>query len=83
MHARARRAVHSLVIGMSDPDTSEHGVALPHLRGRWRLLQGMVLANRPWLLVPRLKSALVAALATGAVATINTSVWLVAGSLSR
>ena len=42
----------------------------------------MVLANRPWLLVPGLKSALVAALATGAVATINSTVWLVAGSLS-
>ena len=83
MHARARRAVRSLVSGMADPDTNEHRVTLPHLRGRWRLLQGMVLANRPWLLVPRLKSALVAALATGAVATINTSVWLVAGSLSR
>jgi len=83
MHARARRAVHSLVSGMADPDTNEHRVTLPHLRGRWRLLRGMVLANRPWLLVPRLKSALVAALATGAVATINTSVWLVAGSLSR
>jgi hypothetical protein len=42
----------------------------------------MVLANRPWLLVPGLKSALVAALATGAVATINSTVWLLAGSLS-
>ncbi len=83
MHARARRAVHSLVSGMADPNTHEHRVTLPHLRGRWRLVRGMVLANRPWLLVPRLKSALVAALATGAVATINTSVCLVAGSLSR
>ncbi len=52
------------------------------LRGRWRLLLGMVLANRPWLLVPGLKSALVAALATGAVATINSTVWLLADSLS-
>jgi hypothetical protein len=42
----------------------------------------MVLANRPWLLVPGLTSALVAALATGAVATINSTVWLLAGSLS-
>ena len=84
MHARARRAVRSLVSGMADPNTKdEHRVALPRLRGRWRLLMGMVLANRPWRLVPGLKSALVAALATGAVATINSSVWLVAGSLSR
>ena len=83
MHARARRAVRSLVGGMADPNTNEHRVALPRLRGRWRLLRGMVLANRPWLLVPRLKSALLAALATGAVATINSSVWLVADSLSQ
>jgi hypothetical protein len=42
----------------------------------------MVLANRPWLLVPGLKSALVAALATGAVSTVNSTVWMLAGSLS-
>jgi hypothetical protein len=83
MHKRARRAVRSLISGMTDPNTEdERHVALPRMRGRWRLLLGMVLANRPWLLVPGLKSALVAALATGAVATINSTVWLLAGSLS-
>jgi hypothetical protein len=83
MHARARRAVQSLVTGMSDdgPDP-EQRVSLSRPQTRWRLLLGMVLANRPWLLVPGLKSALVAALATGAVATINSTVWLLADSLS-
>lgn len=82
MEARTRRAVRRLVAGMADPDsTEEHRVPLSR-GGRWRLLLGMVLANRPWLLVPGLKSALVAALATGAVATINSTVWLLAGSLS-
>jgi hypothetical protein len=83
MHARARRTVRALVSGLADPDVKqEHHVALPRVRGRWRLLLGMVLANRPWLLVPGLKSALVAALATGAVATINSTVWLLVVSLS-
>lgn len=83
MHSRARRAVRSLVSGMVDSATTgERQVVLPRMRGRWRLLFGMVLANRPWLLVPGLKSALVAALATGAVATVNSTVWLLAGSMS-
>jgi hypothetical protein len=83
MHTRARRAVRSLVSGMADGDTmDERRVVLPRGRGRWRLLWGMVLANRPWLLVPGLRTALVAALATSAVATINSSVWLLAGTLS-
>jgi hypothetical protein len=83
MHARTRHAVRALVRGMADPTSQdEHRVPLPRVTGRWRLPLGMVLANRPWLLVPGLKSALVAALETGAVATIKSTVWLVAGSLS-
>jgi hypothetical protein len=83
MHTRTRHPVRALVSGMADPTSQdEHRVPLPRVTGRWRLLLGMVLANRPWLLVPGLKSALVAALATGAVATINSTVWLLAGSLS-
>ena len=83
LHARTRHAVRALVSGMADRSSrDEHRVPLPRIRGRWRLLGGMVLANRPWLLVPGLKSALVAALATGAVATIDSTVWLLAVSLS-
>jgi hypothetical protein len=85
MHSRTRSAVRSLIGAMADPDSDpedENNVSLPKRRGRWRLLMGMVLANRPWLLIPGLKSALVSALATGAIATINSTVWLLAGSLS-
>ncbi len=83
VHTRTGRAMRTLITEMAEPSSQdEHRVPLPRLTGRWRLLLGMVLANRPWLLVPGLKSALVAALATGAVATINSTVWLLATSLS-
>jgi hypothetical protein len=84
VHKRSKHALRQLISGMADGSSSqdEHRVPLPGRSGRWRLLMGMVLANRPWLLVPGLKSALVAALATGAIATINSTVWLLAGTLS-
>ena len=83
MHARTRHAVRELISDITGPDSpDDHRVPLPRRGGRGRLLLGMVLANRPWMLVPGLKSALVAALTTGAIATINSTVWLLAGSLS-
>ncbi|MFF6953294.1 hypothetical protein ACFZAD_32250 [Streptomyces iakyrus] len=51
-------------------------------RGYLRVLAGMVRANRPWRLVPGLQKGLAAALATGAVATVNSTVWTLAASLS-
>ncbi|MGW5336116.1 hypothetical protein [Streptomyces bauhiniae] len=51
-------------------------------RGYLRILGGMVRANRPWLLIPGLSKALAAALATGAVATVNSTVWSLAESMS-
>ncbi len=83
VQARARRAVRGLVDGMAEsvlPD--EQRLPMPGLSGRSKVLLGMVLANRPWLLAAGLKSALVAALATGAIATIEPTIWLLADSLS-
>lgn len=83
VQTRARDAVRGLISGMTEPRSSEEQrVPLPGLSGRGRVLMGMVLANRPWLLAAGLKSALVAALATGAVATIQPTVWELAASLS-
>ena len=50
-------------------------------RGRIRLLLGMVRANRPWKLLPGLAKAMAAALATSAVATLNTTMWQVSDTL--
>jgi hypothetical protein len=82
LHRRSRRALRELIRSMADPARNEERRVPLRRGGRWRLLLGMVLANRPWLLVPGLKSALVAAITTGAIATINSTVWLLAGSLS-
>lgn len=80
---RSRAAVGDLLSTMAgSPVEGDCRVLLPRRGGRWRLLRGMVVANRPWLLVPGLKSALVAALATGAIATIDSTLWVLAGSLS-
>lgn len=48
------------------------------LRGRILLLIGMVRSNRPWSLVPKLSSAMAAALATGAFGIFYTSIWSMA-----
>ncbi|WP_434099681.1 hypothetical protein [Streptomyces minutiscleroticus] len=72
--------VHPGPIGEEETADVRYVVTGP--RGYLRVLGGMVRANRPWRLVPGLSKALAAALATGAVATVNSTVWSLAASLS-
>ncbi|MDX6153106.1 hypothetical protein [Marinococcus sp. PL1-022] len=46
-----------------------------NMRGRTRLLSGMVLANRPWTIFPAFKSVIALAFATGAYSLIFPSFW--------
>lgn len=47
----------------------------PRVRGRMRLLSGMVLANRPWKIFPAFKGAVAAAFATGTYGLIFPTLW--------
>ncbi|MEU1271724.1 hypothetical protein [Streptomyces sp. NPDC005799] len=67
---------------VAEEEIADLRYVLSGLRGYLRVLGGMVRANRPWRLVPGLSKALAAALATGAVATVNSTVWSLATSLS-
>jgi hypothetical protein len=51
------------------------------LLSHFRLLVGMVRANRPWRLAARLYRALVAALAAGAYGLVTTDIWRISASM--
>ena len=55
--------------------------AAPGALGHLRLWSGMVLANRPWRMLPAFKGAIAAAFATGAYALVITTLWLLADSV--
>lgn len=67
---------------VGEEETTDLRYVVSGLRGSLWVLVGMVRANRPWRLVPGLSKALAAALATGAVATVNSTVWSLAEALS-
>lgn len=69
-------------VELGDDDELSRGHVLPAGLGHMRLLAGMVRANRPWRALHSLSSAVVAALATGAYAIINSTVLQLAGALS-
>lgn len=62
--------------------SAETHLALVGLRGRVRLLAGMVRNNRPWLLVPHLAGATAAAAGAAAYGIITSSFWELADALS-
>ncbi|MET8772857.1 hypothetical protein [Streptomyces sp. NPDC004658] len=78
--ARRLAPVHPGPIGEGETADLRYVVSGP--RGYLRVLSGMVRANQPWRLVPGLSKALAAALATGAVATVNSTVWSLSEALS-
>jgi hypothetical protein len=51
-------------------------------RGHFRLVAGMVRANRPWRLVPALSGAFAGAVATGAYVLVSQQIWRLADALS-
>ncbi|MFD9187169.1 hypothetical protein ACFWCA_02970 [Streptomyces phaeochromogenes] len=72
--------IHPGPVGAEETADLRYVVSGP--RGYLRVLVGMVRANRPWRLVPGLSKALAAALATGAIATLDSTTWSLAGALS-
>lgn len=67
---------------VGDEETADLRYVVSGPRGYLRVLVGMVRANRPWRLVSGLSKALAAALATGAIATLDTTTWSLSGALS-
>ena len=65
-----------------DRTSSPTHVALVGLRGRLRLLAGMVRDNRPWRLVPHLAGATAAAAGTAAYGITSSTFWNLADALS-
>src|SRR4051794_5894187 len=66
----------------SEDDHVDEHLALAGVRGRGRLLAGMIRDNRPWRLVPHLAGATAAAAATAAYGVVTTSFWSLADSLA-
>ena len=81
-HAHMRRRLIELsALADEDPAHGPTGLAALAGGGRLRLLGGMVRANRPWRFAARLYRALIAALATVALALVTSDVWRVSDTV--
>lgn len=83
-HHHIRRRITEGVSPVRQVPSSDEDVQLllSGLRGRVRLLLGMVRDNRPWWLVPSLSRAIAAAVATGAFGIFYPTLWRMANALS-
>jgi len=82
MMARLREALAPTQRMSGEHQSAATHLALVGLRGRLRLLAGMVRDNRPWQLVPHLAGATAAAAGTAAYGVITSSFWKLADALS-
>ena len=82
MVARLREALAPTQRLPGERQSAATHLALVGLRGRLRLLAGMVRDNRPWQLVPHLAGATAAAAGTAAYGVITSSFWKLADALS-
>jgi len=68
-----------------DEDMKDMGIdarfVSPGGRGHLRLCSGMVLANRPWKILPSFKGAVAGAFATGAYALVIPTIWMLADAV--
>lgn len=83
-HHHVRRRFTEVVSPVRQVPASDGAVQLllSGMRGRVRLLLGMVRDNRPWRLVPSLSRAIAAAVATGAFGIFYPTLWRMAHALS-
>lgn len=58
-----------------DEDDSLRFIVIPKINGRFRVLMGMVYANRPWTIFPSFKSVVAVAFATGTYGLIFPTLW--------
>ena len=84
---RPRFAVRARLVelgsGIDNPSEAQVIVFLAQvLTGNIRLLLGMIVANKPWRLIPRLSRAMLGALAAGVFALVTSDVWRIAASLN-
>ncbi|HWF72315.1 MAG TPA: hypothetical protein VG186_03160 [Solirubrobacteraceae bacterium] len=79
---RVQRFLAQLAEEVEDADALQGMILLRRVvTGNLRLIAGMVRANHPWRLVPRLSRALIAALGVAAFGLVASDVWRIAASI--